>query len=101
MPIEPSSCPRCGGVRTGRSRTSTTARICWDCGASFEPSARRGLPAAVRARPRERLASTLPSRRVMLLFVAVVIATMLALVALYAVGFFDWVRCSIDSTASC
>ena len=53
------------------------------------------------ARRRARLTGTLPPRRVMLLFVAVVIATMLALVVLYAVGFFDWVRCSIDSTASC
>jgi hypothetical protein len=29
------------------------------------------------------------------------VVALVAMLGLYAIGFFDWVRCSIDNTASC
>jgi hypothetical protein len=93
------TCPNCGSTRTGSSRTVPGGRICWDCGSSFEAggpvaterrSLRRRLPQPSRA-----------SRTTILLALAIAAVALVALLGLFAIGFFDWVRCSIDNTASC
>ncbi len=100
------ACPRCGSERIGHEHERVHglehARrerlICWDCGARFDQ------PAEVR---REHDASPSPSEllssrvRLALLIVALAGVALLAVLGLYALGFFDWVQCTVDKTASC
>lgn len=91
------------GPRQGRAERL----ICWDCGARFERGAgatpgERESTREIRRPPEPTPTELLSSRvRLALLIVALTGLALLAVLGLYELGFFDWVQCSVDSTAEC
>ena len=102
-------CPRCGSERTGHEHgrvhgppSRPERLICRACGARFRPQ-----PAAAPGRPADGARDPSPSEllsarvRLALLIVALTGLALLGVLGLYEAGFFDWVQCSVDSTADC